>query len=117
MADVVVLNDPVAGQGSNNAAHCAAIYQRRIREHGEESFDEPWMRATFEAFWDYARHSTRRSNTLLGPLPEHVQRVLQAAARHPEVAARFAAGSARPPTLDDWLLDPDKTAAYLASFS
>lgn len=117
MADVVVLNDPIAGQGSNNAAHCAAIYHRRIRERGEGPFDEPWMRATFEAYWDYALHSTRLSNTLLGPLPEHVQRVLQAAARHPEVAARFAAGYARPATLDDWLLDPDKVAAYLASFS
>jgi Styrene monooxygenase A putative substrate binding domain len=117
MADVVVLNDPIAGQGSNNAAHCAAIYHERIREHGDRPFDDEWMQATFDAYWDYARHSTSLSNALLGPLPEHVQRILQAATEHPEIATRFAAGYAQPPTLEDWLMDPDKAAAYLASFS
>lgn len=116
MADVVVLNDPIAGQGSNNAAHCAAVYHQRIREHGERPFDEEWMQATFNAYWDYAQHSTRLSNALLGPLPDHVQQILQAAGRHPEIAARFAAGYAEPPTLDDWMMDPGKASAYLASF-
>ena len=116
MADVVVLNDPIAGQGSNNAAHCAAIYERRIIEHGERPFDEAWMQGTFDAYWEYAQHSTALSNLLLGPLPEHVQRILGAAAQHEEVAARFAAGYAQPSTLADWLMDPDKAATYLASF-
>ena len=30
MADVVCLNDPITGQGSNNASKCAAVYLRRI---------------------------------------------------------------------------------------
>jgi hypothetical protein len=111
---VVVLNDPIAGQGSNNAAHCAAIYEQRIIEHGERPFDETWMRDTFEAYGEYARHSTALSDLLLGPLPEDVQRILGAAAQHEEVAARFAAGYAQPSTAD-WLMDPQKAATYLAS--
>ena len=31
MADAVVLNDPITGQGSNNAAQCADIYLKSIR--------------------------------------------------------------------------------------
>jgi hypothetical protein len=116
MADVVVLNDPIAGQGSNSAAHCAAIYERRIVDHGERPFDEAWMQGTFDAYWEYAQHTTALSNLLLGPLPEHVQQILGAAAQHEEVAARFAAGYAQPATLADWLMEPDKAAAYLDSF-
>jgi hypothetical protein len=72
--------------------------------------------ATFDAYWAYARHGTALSNLLLGPLPEHVQQILGAAAQHEEVAARFSAGYADPRTLADWLMDADRTAAYLASF-
>ena len=54
---------------------------------------------------------------MLGPLPEHVQRVLGAAAQHPQVAHRFADGYAHPDDLENWLMDPAKTDAYLASLA
>lgn len=115
MADAVVANDPIAGQGANNAAHCAEIYFRAIVDNGSRAFDEPWMQRTFDAYWSYARHPTDYSTMLLGPLPDHVQRVLAAAAEDRRVADRFAGGYADPTDLRHWLLDPQRTEAYLAS--
>lgn len=117
MGDVVVANDPIAGQGSNNAAHCAAIYLQSILDRGDQPFDREWMRRTFDAYWAYARHVTNFSNMLLGPLPEHVQRVLGAATQIPTVAHRFAYGYADPTDFENWITDPDEADAYLASVS
>jgi hypothetical protein len=39
MADVVVLNDPITGQGSNTASKAAQIYMNRILAHGTGRFD------------------------------------------------------------------------------
>jgi hypothetical protein len=52
MADVVVRNDPVTGQGSNMASHCAAIYLQAILDHGSKPFDQDWMQHTFDVFWN-----------------------------------------------------------------
>jgi styrene monooxygenase A-like protein len=115
MADVVVANDPIAGQGSNNAARCAAVYLQSILARGTQPFDRDWMQQTFDAYWEYARHVTNFSNALLGPLPEHVQGILGAATQNPTVAHRFAYGYANPTDFENWLMDPAKTEEYLKS--
>ncbi|TDC40002.1 FAD-binding oxidoreductase [Actinomadura sp. KC345] len=115
MGDVLVANDPVTGQGANNAVRCAAIYCDEILKHGDRPFDADWMQQTFDVFWDYARHPTQYTNMMLGPLPEHVQRVLGAATQNEQVAYRFAYGYANPWDFENWLMDPAKTDAYLAS--
>ncbi|MBA9003907.1 styrene monooxygenase/indole monooxygenase family protein [Thermomonospora cellulosilytica] len=117
MADVVVANDPVTGQGANNATHCAAIYQRRIMEHGDRPFDRQWMQETFDAYWEYAKHPTAYTNLMLGPPPEHVMRIFGAAVTNQAVADRFAHGAAYPADLSEWFLDPAGADAYLASLS
>ncbi|CAM5379531.1 hypothetical protein STANM309S_04345 [Streptomyces tanashiensis] len=87
----------MTGQGSNNAAHCAARYLRAITERGEAPFDEAWMRSAHASFWDHARHTVDFTNTMLAqPLPDHIQQVMTAAASRPEVAHRFANGYANP---------------------
>jgi Styrene monooxygenase A putative substrate binding domain len=115
MGDVVVVNDPVSGQGANNAAHCAAVYERAIVEHGDRPFDRAWMQRTFDTYWEYARHVTAYTNMMLGPLPEHVQRLLGAAAQYPAVAKRFAYAYTTPTDFADWFMDADRAEAYLAS--
>ncbi|MFC9016887.1 styrene monooxygenase/indole monooxygenase family protein, partial [Streptomyces albidoflavus] len=45
VADVVVANDPITGQGSNSASKCAASYLSSILGHGDRPFDEEWMQA------------------------------------------------------------------------
>jgi 2-polyprenyl-6-methoxyphenol hydroxylase-like FAD-dependent oxidoreductase len=115
MADAVVTNDPIAGQGANNAAHCAEIYLKAILDRGDEPFDAEWMQATFDAYWDYAEHSTTLSNGLLGELPEHIQRVLGAATQHQKIANRFANSYVDPRDFTSWALDPAVSDAYVAS--
>ncbi|MCD0449604.1 FAD-binding oxidoreductase [Actinocorallia sp. API 0066] len=116
MGDVVVLNDPAAGQGANNAAHCAKIYLDAIVARGDLPFDEDWMRETFERYWAYAQWSTALTNGLIGDgLPDHIQQILGAATQDDQVARRFASGYSDPPSLASWFFDPTATGAYLAS--
>jgi hypothetical protein len=116
MADVVVANDPITGQGSNTAAKCADAYLRAILERGDEPFDAAWMTATFEQFWaDTAAAVTGWTNAMLQPLPEHVQMLLGAAAGNPVVARRFANGFSDPNDFGRWFVTPELAQAYLAT--
>jgi hypothetical protein len=116
MADVVVANDPITGQGSNTAAKCAAAYLEAIRERGDAPFDQEWMEQTFERFWTQTGEAvTAWTNAMLQPLPEHVQQILGTAAGNPVVARRFANGFSDPNDYRDWFLTPDGASAYLAS--
>jgi hypothetical protein len=115
MADVVVANDPITGQGSNNASKCAASYLDSILAHGDRPFDEQWMRKTFDDYWAYAQHVTTWTNALLQPPPPHVLQIIGAAGENPVVANRFANGFSDPTDYQHWFMDPDKAAAYLAS--
>lgn len=114
MADAVLLNDPITGQGSNNASKGAAVYLRRILERGEGPFDAPWMEETFEQLWAYAGKVVGWTNALLLPPPPHVLDMLGAAGQFPAVAQRFANGFDNPPDFYDWFMDPAKADAYLA---
>ncbi|MGX7826550.1 styrene monooxygenase/indole monooxygenase family protein [Actinokineospora sp. 24-640] len=114
MGDSVVLNDPVTGQGANNAVKAAMTYLRAILDREDQPFDVPWMRATFAEHWEVAKHSTRFTNTMLAP-PPHVVEIMAAGARHPEVADRVATGFDRPQTLAPWFFDAAAAGAYLDS--
>ncbi|MFJ9416194.1 styrene monooxygenase/indole monooxygenase family protein [Streptomyces sp. NPDC101227] len=117
VADVVVANDPITGQGSNSAAKCAASYLSSIVERGEEPFDGDWMQATFDRYWNTARHVTKWTNAMLAPPPEHVLNILGAGGQIQPVADRFANGFDDPSDFENFFYDPDKANAYLASFS
>ncbi|MHC5902520.1 styrene monooxygenase/indole monooxygenase family protein [Streptomyces sp. S6] len=117
VADVVVANDPITGQGSNSAAKCAASYLGSILGHGEKEFDEEWMRGTFELYWDTARHVTKWTNAMLAPPPEHVVNLLGAAGQLQPAADRFANGFDDPADFEDFFYEPERTAAYLASLT
>jgi Styrene monooxygenase A putative substrate binding domain len=116
-ADVVVLNDPITGQGSNNAARCAAIYLDAIVARGRESFDAAWMQQAFDRYWSYARHVTAWTNALLAPAPAHVLELLGAAQEYPAIASRFVNGFDNPPDFAEWFMDPGQAARYLAEVS
>ena len=114
MADAVLLNDPLTGQGSNNASKGAAIYLESILDRSEGPFDAIWMQETFERLWSYAEKVVGWTNALLLPPPPHVLNVLGAAGQFPAVAHRFANGFDNPPEYYDWFMDPEKAEAYLA---
>lgn len=115
VADVVVANDPITGQGSNSASKCAASYLASILDQGEKEFDEAWMRATFDRYWDTARHVTKWTNAMLAPPPEHILNLIGAGGQLQPVADRFANGFDAPADFENFFYEPDKAGAYVAS--
>jgi hypothetical protein len=115
IGDVVVVNDPISGQGANNAAIASGIYLNAILDHGSAPFTPQWMQQTFDRFWDHAQHSCALTQLMLEPMPPHAQQVLGAAAQYQEIADRFANIFIQPGTIHDFLLDPVKAAAYVAA--
>ncbi|MFC9763344.1 styrene monooxygenase/indole monooxygenase family protein [Rhodococcus jostii] len=113
LADVVVLNDPITGQGSNNASKCAASYLASILEHGDRPFDAAFMTTTFERYWDYAQYVATWTNALLSPPPEHVLNLLATAATEPRIARRFANGFDDPRDFFHWFMAPEAAEQYL----
>jgi flavin reductase (DIM6/NTAB) family NADH-FMN oxidoreductase RutF len=106
MADAVVLNDPITGQGSNNAAKCADIYLEAILERGEGSFDTAWMQDTFDRYWrGYAQWVTGWTNALLAPPRPHVLELLGAAGELPSLAATIVNGFDDPRSFYPWWFD------------
>lgn len=115
VADVVVANDPITGQGSNSASKCAASYLKSILDRGDQPFDETWMNETFERYWDTAQHVTKWTNAMLGPPPEHVLNLIGAAGEMQPVADRFANAFDDPSDFENFFFDPEKAEAYLGS--
>ncbi len=106
MADAVVVNDPITGQGSNNAAKCCKVYLDAILAHGDRPFDAAWMHDTFERYWSYAQDVVGWTNSLLTPPPPHILGLLGAAGQSPALAARIANGFDNPPDFFPWWTDP-----------
>jgi hypothetical protein len=117
MGDVVCLNDPITGQGSNNASKCAAVYLQRILERGTDAYDTEWMRETFETYWRYARYVTQWTNMMLLPPPEHMLQLLQSGQTRPEVAHWFVNGFDHPPALFPHIADAAAAQRFLDTVS
>ncbi len=117
MADVVVLNDPLTGQGSNNASRCAATYLDAICAQEGRPFDREFKQQTFERYWDFAQYSTHWTNTMLEPPAPHAIQLHVAAMEHPEIGHRFANAIVDPPDFFSWYIDPAHANAYMAGFT
>jgi flavin reductase (DIM6/NTAB) family NADH-FMN oxidoreductase RutF len=114
MADVVVLNDPITGQGSNNAAKCADIYLKSILEHQDQPLDPGWMQQTFDRYWNgYARWVTQWTNSLLAPPRPHTLKLMQSAAHMPSVASTIVNGFDDPRTFHPWWFDAEEADRFL----
>lgn len=115
LGDALVLNDPITGQGSNNAATAASMYLDSIRERGDEAFDAEWMERTFQQFWrGWAQWAVAWTNSLLVPPTPHVQSLLTEAVEVPELADALANGFDDPRRLFPWWFDGASAAHFLA---
>ncbi|HUG24203.1 styrene monooxygenase/indole monooxygenase family protein [Piscinibacter sp.] len=114
IADAVVVNDPITGQGSNNATKCFKVVHDAIVSHGGRPFDAAWMQATFDRYWDYAQHVTRWTNMLLAPPPEHILNLLGAAGACPPLAATIANNFDHPPGYFPWWADAAECERFIA---
>lgn len=115
MADVVVLNDPITGQGSNTASKAAKVYMTRILERGDKPFDAAWMQETFNSFWIYAQWVVKWTNTLLTPPPPHILQLMGAASQIPALASKIANGFNNPPDYNPWWFDPNEAQKLIGA--
>jgi len=114
LADVVVLNDPITGQGANNAAKCADTYLKRILARGTGAADAAWMQQTFDRYWfGYAQWVVQWTNMLLAPPPPHVLKLLGSAGAIPPLASAFANGFDDPRTFFPWFADGAEADRYI----
>ncbi|MGH3588600.1 MAG: flavin reductase, partial [Pseudonocardia sp.] len=114
MADVVVLNDPLTSQGSNNAIKSASFYLEAITAH-DGAFDATWMRQTFDNFWrGWAQWATSWTNSWLQPATEHQRRVIDAAGAHPLIASQVAAGFDDARLFSPWWFDAAAAEAFVS---
>jgi len=117
IADSICLNDPITGQGSNNATKSTKIYFDSIINHADKDFDAAWMQKTFDEFWDYAKYVVEWTNAFLLPPQDHVLQILGAAGQHPETAQKIVDGFNDPRDFFPWFMDADAAAKYLKNIA
>jgi hypothetical protein len=115
LGDAVTVNDPITGQGSNNATKAARIYLDAILAHGEQEFTRAWMEQTFERFWDYAQYVVTWTNTLLTPPAPHMLELLGAAGQCPPLASAIANAFNYPPDFFPWWTDAQACQQFIAA--
>ncbi|MBM3678881.1 MAG: FAD-binding oxidoreductase [Actinobacteria bacterium] len=115
VGDAVVQNDPLVGQGANNAAKGATVVADAIDRRGGASLDDPvWLDEVAETFWQTVEAATVFTNTMLKP-PEHVGALFDAGSRSATVANALAQATDDPRTLAPHLATPDGIAAFVAA--
>jgi hypothetical protein len=113
MADAVCLNDPITGQGSNNASKAAKAYFDAILAQEDRPFDAAFMQQAFDSYWAYAQYVVGWTNALLQPPPPHVLNIMGSAQAFPALAKRIANGFDDPRDFFPWFAVPEEADAYL----
>ncbi|MDC9613225.1 FAD-binding oxidoreductase [Xenorhabdus khoisanae] len=113
LGDAVVTNDPLTGQGSNNATKACKVYYEAILAHGDKPFTAEWMNDTFEQFWKYGHHVVEWTNSLLIPPEPHILHLLGAAQQLPALASTLANAFDHPPVLFPWWKDNHACEEYI----
>ncbi len=114
LGDAIMLNDPLTGQGSNNATLAADHYARAIHTHGDAPFDEAWMTRTFDEYWrGWGQFSSVWTNSMLRAKDTWQLKVLAQAAEHQALADAFANGFDDPRTLFPWWFDRQEADKFV----
>ncbi|MEU5690286.1 styrene monooxygenase/indole monooxygenase family protein [Actinosynnema sp. NPDC020468] len=113
LGDAVVLNDPLAGQGANNATRMAAFFAAELAAHTGPLTPE-WLSGRFDEFWRIGQYTNLFSNGLLAPMADFQQEVLAAASQDPVIGERLWEGFNNPASLFPWFFDGPSARTYLA---
>jgi hypothetical protein len=113
MADAVVVNDTITGQGSNSAAKCSKVYLNAILARESAPFSEDWMQETFDRYWDYAQHVVRWTNSMLTPPPPHILDLLRVAGDSQALASAIVNGFDDPRMFSPWWFEPAACDAFI----
>ncbi|MBC8170867.1 MAG: monooxygenase [Anaerolineae bacterium] len=111
MGDVHVSNDPIVGQGANNASTAAWTLGDLILN--ETSYDETFCANAEAKMWAYTESVTNWSNAFLMPPPDHVLNLLGAASQNQALANAFANNFNYPVRQWEVLSSPDNTMAFI----
>ncbi|WP_061289084.1 styrene monooxygenase/indole monooxygenase family protein [Azotobacter vinelandii] len=103
LGDAVVLNDPLVGQGANNAIRMAMVCLRAIAEH-EGPFDDVWLAACASRAWQEVSAATIWTNMALRPSSVQAAALMRRATLEQAVADRVAQGFEDPASLLPLLL-------------
>lgn len=114
LGDAVCTNDPITGQGSNNATKACKVYLDAILARGEQPYSRDWMEQTFERFWDYAQWVVQWTNSLLTPPPPHILNLLGAAGQSSALASAIVDGFNHPPRYFPWWADALACERFIA---
>lgn len=115
LGDAVMVNDPITGQGSNNATKSAKHYFEAILARGDKPFDAAWIQQTFDNLYEgYAEKVISWTNSLLFPPPEHIIKLLATAQKVPNIARRIVNGFNDPRDFAHYWFDADKAEAWIA---
>ncbi|QIL80782.1 hypothetical protein G7047_13360 [Diaphorobacter sp. HDW4A] len=118
VGDTVCLNDPISGQGANNASRMAEHLIQAIVAHGNAAFDADWMQNAFDAFWNSsASYTSAFTNALLNPPGDAVMHVLQAASVQPHIGDHFMRCFERPSEYWPWITDLEEAKRFVADRS
>ncbi|NUT93181.1 MAG: hypothetical protein HOY78_14275 [Saccharothrix sp.] len=112
LGDAVVLNDPLAGQGANNATRMARFFAERLDAYDGTA---EWLRARFDEWWETGRYANAFSDGMLAPLTSYQRAVLLAASHDPAIGERVWEGFNDPSSLFPWFFDGPAAWSYLAS--
>lgn len=115
MADALVVNDPITGQGSNNAAKCSKIYFDAILARDSQEFSSEWMQQTFESYWNYAETVVAWTNSLLVPPEPQMIDVLAAASQNQAIASTIANNFDDPRQFAPWWFDQSAAQCFIQS--
>lgn len=115
MADALVVNDPITGQGSNNAAKCSKIYFDAILARDSQEFSSEWMQQTFESYWSYAETVVAWTNSLLVPPEPQMIDVLAAASQNQAIASTIANNFDDPRQFAPWWFDQSAAQRFIQS--
>lgn len=113
LGDAVAVNDPITGQGSNNATKAFKVYLDAILARGDQPYTEAWMNQTFETFWRYAQDVVAWTNSMLTPPPPHILNLLGAAGQCPQIAKAIVNGFDNPPDFFPWWAEPQACERFV----
>lgn len=126
VGDTAMVFDPIGGQGANNGTRMAKHLVESVVARGDGAFDEAWMTATFERFYEeHGRAAYTFNNLLLEPITAAGKELLIAQYGsdgvrrdgRQAIADAFAGNFVDPRTLTHLLTDEAATKAFVTKTS
>lgn len=111
LGDTHILNDPILGQGANNASVAAWQFGEAIV--AAERFDEQFCQDVEARVWSYAGQVTAFNNAMLQPPADHIVEFLVAATQHQPVTDSFVNFLSNPIRGWETLSSPTNTGTLL----